>query len=329
MANKLTNTTFLNLLFNIIIIWSLSYSVQSIPTYVCNENGKTVYQSFPCANAAKLPAKVQKHTKEQDLIVFSRQGNEASMYNLLAQGISPNVVDQKGNSPLFYALRQQYYNIARLLITANADVNHILTSGASLLIFFANRGELQTLQLLLTNKVNIDYQTTTEGNTALLSATIANKTSAVKLLLKSGADPNIANNAGITPLIAALQNKATKVISVLLQYHANIDQLSRPKNKEFGSTPLIHFATNGDQENILLLLKFGANVNLANEKHISPLTAAALVGNLDMVKLLLIAGANPKQLTTEPLFWDYVKSKNDPQIAAIITETLNAHKDDK
>ena len=322
MLNSSIPRNLLSCLLNITILWSLPCYVQGIPAYECTKNGKTIYQPFPCADTPKLSPEIQKSTKEQDLIVFSKQGNEALVYKLLTQGVSPNATDQNNNSALFYALEQQHYNIARLLMASNANVNHILASGVNLLIFFSQKGDLQALQLLLTNKVNIDYQTIPEGDTALLLATEAKQIDAVALLLRSGADPNTANNIGFTPLIAALQNKDFKIIKALLQQKANVNQLSLLPDKKISSTPLIHFATYGNQENILLLLKLGADINLANEQHISPLGAAALVGHLDTVNLLLDAGADPKQLTNETQLWEYVKTRTNKQIAAVIEEKI-------
>ena len=142
-------------------------------------------------------------------------------------------------------------------------------------------------------------------------------------MLQAKANTNLANNYGITPLIAALESNNPAMVDLLLQHRANINQLSLPKDKDLSSTPLIHFATNGDQKNIITLIKLGANINLTNEKKISPLGAAALVGHLNTVKLLLAAGADPKSLTQEPQLWEYVKTKNNPKIAELIEDKVN------
>lgn len=307
----------------IIIIWSLSLPAFSIQSYTCEQNGKVIYQPFPCTNANKLPLKIKTYAQGQDLIIFSKQGKEALVYKLITEGVSPNIADENNIPPLFYALDHQYYSIAKLLIASRANVNYVLPSGLNLLMFFVEKDDKQAVQLLLNNNANVAYKTTTEGNTALLLATMANKTDFVQFLLHKGANPNAANNDGLTPLVVALDNKYANLIEILLQNKANIDQFSRPKGKALSSTPLIHFATFRDETSVLALLRLGANANLANEKNICPLSAAALIGNLNIVRLLLDAGANPKQLTADPQLWEYIKTKRNPKIAELIEEKSN------
>jgi ankyrin repeat protein len=310
-------------LIGICILCTTSYFASGNQPYACKQNGKIIYQPFPCNNTLELSPAIKQHTKEKDLIVFSKQGNEALVYKFLTEGVSPNATDEQGNSALFYALQQQFYSMARLLIASKANTNHLLASRENLIMFFANSGDYQALQLLLASNGNINYAEPIHGNTALLTATMANKVKTVKFLLSSNANANLANHAGITPLIAALENKNATLVDLLLQNKANINQLSKPKYKDLSMTPLIHFATNGDQENIIKLLKLGANVNLSNEKKISPLTAAALVGHLNIVKLLLAVGADPSTLYQNPQLWEYIKTKSNPKIAELIEDKIN------
>ena len=291
----------------VIVIWSLAWPAFGIQTKT------TTYQ---------LTSAQKKQTAEQDLILFSKQGREALVYKALSQGVSPNGIDENNNSALFYALEQQHYSIAHLLINANANVDHILKSGLNLLMFFIQKNDKQALQLLLNNHVNFNYQTAQKGDSALLLATNAKKTKIVKLLLQAGADPNLANHEGLIPLVIAIKNRSINITTALLQNGANIDQLSRPMGENFSATPLIHFATYGDAISIFALLRLGANINLTNEINISPLGAAALVGNLDIVRLLLDAGADPKQVTTSSL-WQHIKNRKNPIIAKTIEAKLN------
>lgn len=323
----------INLLL-VIIFCFISCQSFGIQNYACIQNGKTVYQPFPCDNTLQLSPTMQKHTKEQDLIIFSKQGNEALVYKLLMQGVSPNATDEQNNTSLFYALEHEYYSIARLLIASKADVNHVLSCGDNLITFFAKQGNNQALQLLLTHAANLNYAEPSHGNTALLIATMHNNIKAVKLLLDAGIEPNsnptaniktdinLANNDGITPLIAALENKNYDIVTLLTKNKVNINQLSHSKTKSLSLTPLIHFATIGNQEGVKKLLDLRADVNLANEKMITPLIAAALIGHKKIVELLLDAGADPKPLTQQAQLWEYVRTKNDAKLVKLIQHAL-------
>jgi ankyrin repeat protein len=78
--------------------------------------------------------------------------------------------------------------------------------------------------------------TNEHGNTELLRACIAdtrgNHTDTIIKLLRQGADPNIADSAGYTPLHYAVMKGNLAVVNVLLQKGANRDAISIS-----GSTP--------------------------------------------------------------------------------------------
>jgi len=59
-----------------------------------------------------------------------------------------------------------------------------------------------------------------------------------------------------------------------------------------GSTPLQWAVYDGKVTEVQRLLKAGANVSLANNYGASPMSLAAEVGNAEILKLLLDAGAN-------------------------------------
>jgi uncharacterized protein len=53
------------------------------------------------------------------------------------------------------------------------------------------------------------------GRTALMLATLRGQAEAVDLLLDNGADPNVADNRGTTPVQVARQANATAIVSAL------------------------------------------------------------------------------------------------------------------
>jgi hypothetical protein len=61
----------------------------------------------------------------------------------------------------------------------------------------------------------------TDGRTALMSAVLQNRLDTVEDLLRRHADPNEADNAGVTPLQAAVANNETEIATVLRQAGAH------------------------------------------------------------------------------------------------------------
>lgn len=119
------------------------------------------------------------------LLALDRNFPEVAIL-LLENKADPNVRDDRGNTPLFYAVA--YHNI-------------------------------QSITSLLRHKANPDIQNCA-GKTALhISAQLVGKKS-VKLLLKHQADPNIPDNYGETPIFYL---RTPEIFTLLLEHNADID----------------------------------------------------------------------------------------------------------
>jgi ankyrin repeat protein len=107
----------------------------------------------------------------------------------------------------------------------------------------------------------------------------------VKVLLSFGANPNIENYSGYTPLhYAALTPNSENSILALLDAHANPNAQLNSMNY----TPLHFAATQGDcTANILALLNGGADKELRSKKNkLLPIDTARLYGMEANIKLL-------------------------------------------
>ena len=80
-----------------------------------------------------------------------------------------------------------------------------------------------------------------------------------EFLLKQGADPNITNSLGETPLHQAADNAQYKIAKLLLDYRANPNA-----QQNDGDTPLHHAAFRGDFNMLKMILEHGGNPNLSN-----------------------------------------------------------------
>ena len=106
-------------------------------------------------------------------------------------------------------------------------------------------------------------------------------------LLRLGADPDILEKSGTSPLRYALQNHRVDIFRSLL----NIDN---PEfSAEFASDLLLQ-AINKDFVNVVhIFLEAGLCPNIAAKNAYYPLVHAVRLKRLDIVKMLLAAGANP------------------------------------
>ena len=186
------------------------------------------------------------------LIIAAREGNVGSVKNLLAQGASVHATDAHGATALIAAAYQNHVEIAKLLIEAGADVNvkdntqqsayliptadgHLkllqlmLETGGDVhsldsykgtgLIRAADRGHVEIIEELLKTDIAVDHVNRL-GWTALLEAIILGDggprhTEVVRLLVEAGADVNLADGNGVTPLAHARQRGFEKIIVIL------------------------------------------------------------------------------------------------------------------
>src|SRR5437868_6371333 len=106
-------------------------------------------------------------------------------------------------------------------------------------------------------------------------------TNAVRELLKQGADPNSLNGLEFRPLYIAAASYQMDVMLALLEAGAN------PDAKSTYGTPLSFAAISGNVVGAKMLLEKGANPNTIRSDGISVLMAASKAGNPALVEELL------------------------------------------
>ena len=111
---------------------------------------------------------------------------------------------------------------------------------------------------------------------------------AVKQLLESGADVNVATGDGMTALHWVALNGGVDLAKMLLFAGANV----RATTRLGGYTPLLMAARNGDDAMIRVLLDGGANPTEANGNGTTALMLAAVSGHADAVATLVERGAD-------------------------------------
>lgn len=162
------------------------------------------------------------HLREGQLVCDS-----AALKLLLEHGADPNFVDRdSGFSPLEDVLAMGDVECARLLKDAGADVNQRGKSGQSILQFAVKgavrSGNTNILRLVFSWGVDPNVLSGGRANTALHEAVWATPgqdvVPVVEELLRSGANPCIADSAGDTALdLATYLKRATAVQELLAE----------------------------------------------------------------------------------------------------------------
>jgi ankyrin repeat protein len=118
----------------------------------------------------------------------------------------------------------------------------------------------------------------------------------VRSLIKKRVDLNARDEDGSTPLLIAVTRRYSDIARLLLASGAKPDIASRygaGSDAFEGGTPLSEASGSGDIATMKLLLKAGANPNHGTSLYM-PLREAAEKGNIEACRLLLDSGANVK-----------------------------------
>jgi ankyrin repeat protein len=140
------------------------------------------------------------------LLLVVQRGDDAVALSLIGQGADINAEAANHDTPwLLAGALGRTRMLAAMLETGSVDYGKVNRYGGSALIPACERGHVETVRLLLDrSRIEVNHVNTL-GWTALLEAVILSDggprhIEIVKLLLDAGADPNIVDKDGVTPL---------------------------------------------------------------------------------------------------------------------------------
>ncbi len=268
---------------------------------------------------------------ETVLMTASRAGNVDAVKVLLDHGADANAKETfRGQTSLMWAAAEDHPAVVKLLLAHGADPKvmssdrdttppklmagtpaaPISKGGLTALIFAARQGSIESAKVLIEAGADIN-QGDADGNNPLLIAILNNHDELAQILIDKGADVNAANKDGRAPLFAAvdahdvdwsdrpLVKEADKVSSLdvirsLIAHKANVNaqlksvsiikkaaQDSADRTLSTGATPFMRAARSGDVEVMHMLLDAGADPKLANKDGVTALIVAAGAGYTD------------------------------------------------
>ncbi|NXK87551.1 ASB3 protein, partial [Formicarius rufipectus] len=227
----------------------------------------------------------------------AREGNTAILRELIQQGYSIDVPDNRRWLPLHEAAAHDSSECLRLLLRAapSEDYIHSRTfEGLCALHLSARHGSLECLRVLLEAGADLN-DVTTDATTPLFLAVENRHAEVVKFLLQHGAKVEGAHCwSGWNSLHQASFQGSTEIMEILLEKGA-----SKNCRDDFGITPLFVAAQYGQLESLRLLVARGADLNCQAKDRATPLLIAAQEGHLGCVQLLLAAGADPNLYCNE------------------------------
>jgi ankyrin repeat protein len=233
------------------------------------------------------------------LCIACAHGNVIMVQRLIAAGSRVNDASTDGDTPLFFAARYNRLDVLKLLIAAGADVNKAcVNDGCTPLHIAAQDGHAGVVSVLLETAgvdMNLAALMTTDGEFAGITYTPSfiaawnNRLDVVTLLIAARSDVSMACVDGYTPLHIAAHKGYTGVVSVLLET-AGVDMnAALTDGRDAGVTPLFLAAEDNRLDVLKLLIAAGADVNMARADGYTPLHMAAQNGHAGVVSALLEA----------------------------------------
>jgi ankyrin repeat protein len=140
---------------------------------------------------------------------------------LFEHGADPDIRDEMLNNPFLYAGAEGYLDILKLANVAGADPTIVNRFGGVALIPASEHGYVETVRYLL-EETDIDVDHVNKlGWTALLEAIILNdggpnQREVIRLLIEHGADVDLADGEGVTPLAHAQARGFSEIVAILL-----------------------------------------------------------------------------------------------------------------
>jgi len=144
----------------------------------------------------------------------ARAGEPEALATLLAQGLPPNLRNERGDSLLMLACYHGHVDTVRVLLEHGADPELMNDAGQTPLAGAAFKGDLAVATLLLDQGASV-ASAGPNGKNALMFAAMFNRTEIARLLLARGADPHALDADGLSALAAAQRMGAQDTAALL------------------------------------------------------------------------------------------------------------------
>ncbi|MDX1512476.1 MAG: ankyrin repeat domain-containing protein [Gammaproteobacteria bacterium] len=154
--------------------------------------------------AAQSPPSEQERAEYGDLLAATAQGDLEGMRSLLADGHDPNQRDGAGRTPLHVAAYRGDLEAMRVLAKAGADPNALESQRYDIVTIAAVANDLGTLEVALEIGASPGNVTSPYDGTALIAAAHLGHADIVRALIRAGAPVDHVNNLRWTAVIESI-----------------------------------------------------------------------------------------------------------------------------
>jgi ankyrin repeat protein len=211
--------------------------------------------SIAHAQTAPSPAETASYS---GLLAAAARGDAARIKALIAAGENPNAQDPLGRTPLHVATYGRHHGAMRALVAAGAAPNALDNDRYDIVTIAAVANHVPTLKLALELGASPRNVTSPYAGTALIAAAHLGHVEVVQTLIRAGAPLDHVNTLGWTALIESIVLgdgglRHTETLRVLIEAGADVNLPDRD-----GRTPLALARDRGHIAMVLLLQQAGA-----------------------------------------------------------------------
>jgi uncharacterized protein len=206
---------------------------------------------------AQMPPTAAERQRYTGLHAAAARGDTAEIERLLARGADPNARDDHGRTPLHVAAFGSHYDAARALVRGGADPNAFDVQRYDIVTIAAVQDDLRMVTLALSLGTSARNVTSPYDGTALIAAAHLGHAGVVRELIKAEAPLDHVNNLGWTALIEAVilgdgGPRHVETVRALVEAGADVNIPDRQ-----GTTPLAHARERRYAEMITILTRAG------------------------------------------------------------------------
>jgi ankyrin repeat protein len=248
-----------------------------------------------CSREEPVPSASNEHYQPATLLEAVLLGDSPAVDHFVAAGEDVNAAEDDGTTLLMRAVHGRFPEIAKKLISAGADVSARNRYGVTALYLAARGGDAATTRRLLAAGMDADTALP-GGETALMTAARSGHTDVVGVLLTgSNAVESLADLAGsnTTTERSGYASDAPGYGSTERRaVHRNRADVNA-REQRYGDTALMWAAVAGHVDVVRLLIEAGADVRAVDDEGVTALHLARANGHTEVAAALLAAGADP------------------------------------
>jgi ankyrin repeat protein len=228
------------------------------PGFVRGVLGVLLIAYWTCASDAQIPPSAVEISRYRGLWAAAARDDAAQVKALTAGGENPDIRDAHGRTPLHVAAYAGRHQAMRALVAAGANPNALEDDRYDIVTIAAVADDLPTLRVALAVGGSARNITSRYDGTALIAAAHLGHADVVRTLVRAGAPLDHINNLGWTALIESIVlgdggPRHTDTLGALVEAGANVNVADRN-----GQTPLALARARGYGAMVRLLQQAGA-----------------------------------------------------------------------